>query len=135
MKRGFLFAAILLLLGTSNSFAQDIFITLGNLPQCPFVNGQTKALKVTSDQLIKSKGLTCSIPSLKVDRYSCMIKTPAGDVWGPVSVKGHKLTADIIDHIIKTKGPRISVYFDEIYAEGPDGTVRTMNSLVYTYDE
>ena len=105
MKKVFLFVAILFFFGACRSFAQDIFITLGNLPMCSAVNGQLKPQKITSDQLIKSKGLNCSISSLKVDRYSCMIKTPAGDVWGPVNVKGPKLTADIIDHVVKTKGP------------------------------
>ena len=130
-----LFLVVIVMQFALHSFAQDPHISLGNIPDNPVaINGKESAIKTTRSQMIANDKLVMNVPGYEIKHYSFTLKSGTDIIYGPVDVKGAKLTADIINAIKKAKGPGVYIYFDDLKVKEPDGLIRSCRSMIFTFD-
>lgn len=77
------------------------------------------------------KAETCLPFEVKYEIVSYSFSYQINDVVNTIAVKGKKITPEITD-IIKNQKDNNKVFFEEIIAQGPDGTKRRLNSMIIT---
>ncbi len=101
-------------------------------PVCNLPNQNTGS--ITKEKLVAIGRLYAMIPGfdysldMKILSYSCA--TMHNEDYSEVKVLGNKFTPELIDLIMSTTSGA-KIYFENIKATMPDGTVRNLNSVIY----
>ena len=138
MKKITLFAALLLLLVSLQSFAQNAqepSVTLKGLLAPQIKDGKQQPIFTTTDYISRNPVLVSSVPgAFEVTEFTAGISS-SNQHLGPFDIKGNILTPAVIADIKKTRGPDVKVSIENIKAKMPDGSIKTLSPVTLKYDQ
>jgi hypothetical protein len=92
-------------------------------------------LLTSYDPVFADPQLHCTLPGYKVITYTFSLQPKGKDFCGPFATKGDKLTDKeiiLLKHLRDEGIEKVQVFFEDIKVIGPDGTTRSMGSVVFT---
>ncbi len=104
-----------------------MYVSYGNI-QRKGVTGTTP-LVVTRAEVLANTALTTSSPTLEVIEFTFSMLPKGRDLVGPYSVKGPRLTPEIISEIRELNDPQGKIILEHIRVK-TDGGTRTMNPIL-----
>jgi hypothetical protein len=113
--------------GQSANSATGVYVSYGNI-RVKAATG-SDLITVTRAEVLAHTALTTSSPSIEVIGFTFSIMPNGGDIIGPYSVKGSRLSPEIVSKIQELSAPQSKIIIENIRAK-IDGTPRSISPIL-----
>lgn len=114
--------------GQSANSATGVYVSFGNI-QANRNTGNAAAIVVTKAEVLAYTALTTSSPSIEVIGFTFSMQPIGGDIIGPYSVKGARLSPEIVSKIQELSAPQSKIFIENIRAK-IDGIPRSISPIL-----